>query len=73
MDEASALSGYRRPGRLLPRTRPQHEGTRALCAECRVTKQCLDYALLDEDCTVNGIWAGTSPQRREMKRDCTAA
>ena len=34
-----------------------------------MSKQCLDYALSDDDCALNGIWAGTSPkQRREIQR-----
>lgn len=46
------------------------EPARAVCAGCGVQAECLAFALADDDCAVNGIWAATSPQqRRAMLRE----
>jgi WhiB family redox-sensing transcriptional regulator len=45
---------------------------RAVCADCGVRKECLDFALAtNQDC---GVWGGTSEEeRRDMRRRAAAA
>ena len=43
-------------------------GARAVCEDCPVRAECLDFALGDR--TVTGIWAGTDDrQRRAIRRE----
>lgn len=39
---------------------------KAVCAECRVRQECLDYALDDRE--LWGIWGGTSEKERRLLR-----
>jgi WhiB family redox-sensing transcriptional regulator len=45
---------------------------RALCRGCTVSRECLDFALADED--IIGMWAGTTaPERKQMRAGRGAA
>jgi WhiB family transcriptional regulator, redox-sensing transcriptional regulator len=37
-------------------SRPQEERAKAVCASCRVRRECLDYALASHQ--VHGVWGG---------------
>jgi WhiB family transcriptional regulator, redox-sensing transcriptional regulator len=55
------------PGEFIRGPRATYDTTRALCAVCRVRRECLDYALADPNLT--GLWGGTDDQeRRELRR-----
>ena len=57
------------PDAFFPERGGSTKQARALCAECRVATECLQYALDDLDAIDNGIWGDTSPrERREIKR-----
>lgn len=43
---------------------------RAICAQCTVRAECLDYALADP--TLQGVWGGTSDRERAAMRRATA-
>lgn len=43
---------------------------RAICAVCKVQKECLDYALSISDRNLLGVWAGyTARERRKLRKD----
>ncbi|MFM8969400.1 MAG: WhiB family transcriptional regulator [Actinomycetota bacterium] len=45
---------------------------RAVCADCNVRKECLEFAMVtNQDC---GVWGGTSEEeRRDLRRRAAAA
>jgi WhiB family redox-sensing transcriptional regulator len=48
------------------------DAARAICADCPVRAECLEFALADR--SVTGIWAGTDDaQRRTIRRKRRAA
>lgn len=49
-----------------PHSGPPEGIARRLCQHCRVTEQCLEYALGRTDIT--GIWGGTSEMERQRLR-----
>jgi len=41
---------------------------KAVCGQCLVRAECLDYCLSSPETRSNGIWAGTTPdERRRLK------
>jgi WhiB family redox-sensing transcriptional regulator len=42
----------------------------AICQTCAVQPECLEYALAD--CTLTGVWGGTSERQRRLIRNGTA-
>ena len=49
-----------------PTTSGEEAEALALCAECPVRTQCLEYALRSRE--TNGIWGGTTPEERRRIR-----
>lgn len=45
---------------------PEAETAKAVCAECAVTKECLDAALKGKE--DYGVWGGTTPRERRRRR-----
>jgi WhiB family redox-sensing transcriptional regulator len=39
---------------------------RSICAQCKVQKECLDFAVQNN--ITSGIWAGTTPMQRKVLR-----
>jgi WhiB family redox-sensing transcriptional regulator len=55
-----------------PTTSDEEAEALAICAECPVRAQCLEYALRGRES--NGIWGGTTPeQRRRIRRQAPVA
>lgn len=51
-----------------PKPGESHREALAVCADCPVRQQCLDYAVSNGE--HDGIWGGTSArQRRQIRRD----
>ncbi|MFD6356682.1 WhiB family transcriptional regulator [Nocardia tengchongensis] len=46
------------------------EPAKQICQRCAVTRECLNYALDNEE--QFGVWGGTSPRERRMMRRRTA-
>jgi WhiB family transcriptional regulator, redox-sensing transcriptional regulator len=42
------------------------KAARALCSECPVRAECLEFALGDEYALAHGVWGGTSPRERRV-------
>jgi WhiB family redox-sensing transcriptional regulator len=50
-----------------PEEGPQSDEAKAICAECPVEPDCLQYALTAKE--DYGVWGGTTPrERRQMRR-----
>lgn len=41
-----------------------YKNAKAICAECPVIKECLEYALSEE--MFFGVWGGTTPKERQV-------
>ena len=44
----------------------QIEQAKAICADCQVKQQCLDFALSTHQ--VDGVWGGTNAEERQLLR-----
>ncbi len=49
-----------------PRRGDSTKAARALCSECCVKAECLEFALGDEDALALGVWGATSPRERRV-------
>jgi WhiB family redox-sensing transcriptional regulator len=47
-----------------PRKRAREAAAKAICAECPVMTQCLNWALATGE--PYGVWGGTTPEEREV-------
>ena len=50
---------------------PQIEQALRICADCRVRRECLEFAMNNSE--MHGIWGGTTPEDRTRARRSEAA
>jgi WhiB family redox-sensing transcriptional regulator len=55
------------PTTFIPSQRRPPRAAKAVCSECPVRTECLDYAMADETCV--GVWGGTSTVERRAIRE----
>jgi hypothetical protein len=69
---SDALCATTDPEAFLPKKGGSTARAKAICAQCDVQAQCLEYAL--QNGPVQGVWGGTSErERRDMKRSGESA
>jgi WhiB family redox-sensing transcriptional regulator len=65
--QEEALCAYVDPDVFFPEKGGSSREAKRICAECAVSKECLDYALANDERF--GIWGGLSErERRRLKR-----